>query len=73
MPDANRPSGPGKPIRERRDAVEEQEEIDELDAGRAADEPADASPIDPTRSARHAERDAHTPSDRDKAGPRDAG
>jgi hypothetical protein len=61
MPHANRPSGPGKPINERRDSVAEQEELDELSGdnstpGAAAEpESTDAGP-----GARNAERAAHT-------------
>jgi Spy/CpxP family protein refolding chaperone len=64
MPNANSPAGPGKPLNERRDAVAEQEQIDELmDEGRGT--AADSS-VDPTRSARRAERDAHTRDDNDR-------
>ena len=55
MPNAKRPAGPARPLNQKRDAVEEREELDELrrDSNPSADEAAD-----PTRSARHAERDA---------------
>jgi hypothetical protein len=53
MKKANAPSGPGKSIKEQRDAVTEREEIDEI----AATDDAQAQ-----RNARHAERDAHTSS-----------
>jgi hypothetical protein len=65
MRHADRPSGPGKPLTERRDAVAEQEEIDEMDAGQP-DAPQPGS--DPAAAARHADRDAHAGSDRDGAG-----
>ncbi len=38
MPNANRPSGPGKPINERRDAAVESEEMEELGGEAQADE-----------------------------------
>jgi hypothetical protein len=58
MRNANRPAGPGKPTNERRDEAVTQEELDETidDRGGTADE----ARRDPTRSARQAERDAHT-------------
>jgi hypothetical protein len=57
MRNAKRPSGPGKPEKEVRDAVRVREELDELAASRNGDDaPAGR---DPTRSARQAERDAH--------------
>lgn len=57
MPHAKQPSGPGKPIHERRDAATEQEELDEtLDQAHGIAAEGDT---DPTRSARQAERDAH--------------
>jgi hypothetical protein len=62
MRHADKPSGPGKPIKERRDAVAAQEESDELaaDAGEA--------PEDAGENARHADRNAHANGDRDGAG-----
>lgn len=55
MRHADRPSGPGNPLKERREAVTEQEEIDELEA-----ETSPTAPLadDPGASARHAERNA---------------
>lgn len=65
MRHADRPSGPGKPIKERRDATAAQEESDEM----AADAAGDAEPpVDPGESAHHADRNAHADSDRDGAG-----
>ncbi len=70
MPHANRPSGPGKPINERRDSVAEQEELEELardnESGATA-EPAAADAGDAGRGARHAERDATTKGENAKA------
>ena len=64
MRDTNRPSGPGKPIQERRDATTEREELDEtLDEAQG---PAAEGDTDPTRSARQAERDAHVKSEDSK-------
>lgn len=59
MPHANRPAGPGTPKAEQRDAVVQQEGLDEL---LSPDDAADdtAPHPDPTTSARHAERAAHT-------------
>lgn len=51
MPSANRPSGPGKPINERRDAAVESEEMEELGGEAQADEA--------SSRVRQAERDAH--------------
>jgi cell division septum initiation protein DivIVA len=58
MRHANRPSGPGKPIQERRGEVAEREELEQIvdEAQGSADSPL----RDPTRSARQAERAAHT-------------
>jgi len=65
MRHADRPSGPGKPIQERRDATAAQEQSDEM----AADSTDEAEPpVDPGESARHADRNAHANSDRDGAG-----
>ena len=65
MRHADTPSGPGKPIKERRDAVTAQEEADEM----AADAEGDREPPgDPGENARHADRNAHANSDRDGAG-----
>jgi hypothetical protein len=64
MREANRPSGPGKPISERRDAATEQEGKDEVgrryDSATADDPTADAVAADEAdrRRARQAERDA---------------
>ena len=65
MRHADTPSGPGKPLKERRDAVTAQEESDEM----AADAAGDAEPPgDPGESARHADRNAHANTGRDGAG-----
>ncbi|NRF68226.1 hypothetical protein HLB44_14630 [Aquincola sp. S2] len=70
MTQANRPSGPGKPINERRDAAKEQEGKDEVgrtyDAETAEDPSADAIAADEAaRSrARQAERSADQGKDR---------
>ena len=62
MRHADRPSGPGKPLRERQDAVTAAEESDEL----AADlDPGLPIPADPGETARHADRNAHA--NRDKS------
>lgn len=58
MPDATRPSGPGKLIHERRDAATEQEEIDEMLRNRA-EAAGEEMPLDPHRDAHSAQRDAH--------------
>jgi hypothetical protein len=56
MRHADAPSGPGKPLNERRDAVAAQEESDEM----AADDAGQAdAPGDPGENARHADRNAH--------------
>jgi hypothetical protein len=65
---ANRPAGPAQPMREVRDAVKEQEGIDEAvqdDRGAAADG-ADPGATDSQRRARQAERDANATGDRDR-------
>ena len=65
---ANRPAGPAQPQRETRDAVKEQEGLDETvqdDAAAAADS-ADAGATDSQDRARQAERDAHASGDRDR-------
>jgi len=62
MRHADRPSGPGKPLRERHDAVTAAEETDELAAER---DPGLAIPADPGETARHADRNAHA--NRDKS------
>ena len=70
MPHANRPSGPGKPITERRDSVAEQESLEELagdNSSAAADEPAAADVRESSRTARHAERAANTKGQNAKA------
>ena len=56
MRHADRPSGPGNPLKERREAVTEQEEIDELEA---ETQPTIPLADDPGASARHADRNAH--------------
>ena len=65
MRHADRPSGPGKPINERRDAVAAQEEADEMaaDTERGGESPADAG-----ENARHADRNAHANPGKDGAG-----
>jgi len=70
MRHADRPSGPGKPIRERTDAVDEQEEIDEMEADAAGELPA---PGDPGENARHADRNAHADTADDGAGDKASG
>jgi hypothetical protein len=65
MRNADTPSGPGKPLKERRDAVAEQEEIDEMEADA---DPAAPQPGDPGENARHADRNAHAEPGRDGAG-----
>jgi len=65
MRHADRPSGPGKPIRERTEAVAEREELDEMEADAAGEAPA---PGDPGENARHADRNAHAEDDGDGAG-----
>jgi protein required for attachment to host cells len=56
MRNANRPSGPNKPTRELSEAVTEQEERDELDAGARPD----GAVGDGVETARHAQRNART-------------
>jgi len=63
MPQANRPSGPGKPVTGQRDAAAQREELEELDR-----EPGAEATEDPTRGPRTAERDAHTKSGGGNAG-----
>ena len=64
MRNANRPSGPNKPVKELTQAVTEQEERDEL----AADaRPDSAAPDDPIERARHAQRNARTGGGADRA------
>ena len=65
MRHADRPSGPGKPLTERRDAVAEQEEIDEMDTD-LPDRPQPGADL--AEGARHADRNAHAESDRDQGG-----
>jgi hypothetical protein len=65
MRHADRPTGPGKPLRERRDAVDEQEEIDEMETDAAPDA---TPPGDPGENARHADRNSHTDTAKDGAG-----
>jgi hypothetical protein len=57
MPDAKRPSGPGRPSQEKQDAVAEREELDELAGTQPGAE--EAARADPSVDARHAERAAH--------------
>jgi protein required for attachment to host cells len=61
MRHADRPSGPNKPTRELSEAVTEEEEKEELEAGLAEDKPSDAIEI-----ARHAQRNARTRSGNDR-------
>jgi hypothetical protein len=63
MPNARRPSGPGRPSQEKHDAVAEREELDEL-AGSQPGEVEAAQP-DPGVEARHAERAAHGGDEKD--------
>jgi len=63
VPESRRPTGPGQPRQERRDAVAEREEIDELAVERNDDA---AQHINPVSGARHAERDAHTPAGKER-------
>lgn len=63
MPHANRPSGPGKPINERRDSVAEQEELEELAGDTTPAASTEPAADDAGRGARHAERAAHTKDD----------
>ena len=65
MRNADSPSGPGKPLNERRDAVTQQEEIDEMDSGVTPDTPLEG---EPDVNARHADRNAHANTPRDGAG-----
>ena len=68
MEHGDRPSGPGEPIKERRDATAAQEESDEM-AADAADAAGEAEPpVDPGENARHADRNAHANEGRDGAG-----
>jgi hypothetical protein len=67
MRHADKPSGPGKPIKERRDAVAAQEESDEM-ARSAETEGTEQPPADPGENARHADRNAHANPGRDGAG-----
>ncbi|NUZ06635.1 hypothetical protein [Piscinibacter koreensis] len=60
---ADTPSGPGKPLAERRDAVAEQEELDEMQQDESADSQGDA-----IENARHADRNAHSNTDSDNRG-----
>ncbi len=60
MPNAKRPSGPGRPTVERRDAAHEREELEDLEID---DTPAAEAEHDPTRGPRTAERDAYTKHD----------
>jgi hypothetical protein len=62
MRSADRPSGPGSPLKEQREAVSEREGLDELAADEAG-EPVDTPAEDAAEAARHAERAAHTPRD----------
>jgi protein required for attachment to host cells len=62
MRHANRPSGPNKPTTELSEAVTEQEERQELEAGEAQESP----PSDAIEIARHAQRNARTRSGSDR-------
>lgn len=55
MRNSNRPSGPGKPMKEVRDSVVAREELDEIEEAASAGN----ARRDPVRDARHAERAAH--------------
>jgi hypothetical protein len=68
MRHANRPSGPSKPIAERRDAVAEREGRDELEVTGRVQSTGGAQASDPARNARQAERAAHTRSERERPG-----
>ena len=68
MRHANRPSGPSKPVAERRDAVMEREGRDELEVTSRVSSTGGAQASDPSRNARQAERSAHTRSERGRAG-----
>jgi putative intracellular protease/amidase len=50
MRNSNRPSGPGKPVQERRDNASEREELEDMSGAQASES---------SRGARQAERDAH--------------
>jgi hypothetical protein len=65
MRNADSPSGPGKPLKERTEAVTQQEQIDEMDAESRPDTPLHGEPAE---NARHADRNAHANSARDGAG-----
>ncbi|MBA3590579.1 hypothetical protein [Methylibium sp.] len=69
MPDSGKSSGPGSPLKERKDAAKEREGRDQLEPQLPdADGGVDGEGTSPGRSttrARHAERDAHTPNDPD--------
>jgi len=67
MPHANRPSGPGKPINERRDRVAEQEELEELAGDSSPGAAAEPSASDAGRATRNAERAANTKGQNAKA------
>jgi len=67
MPSAGKPSGPGSPLKERKDAAKEREGRDQLepplpDADGGVDGEGTSSGRSATR-ARHAVRDASTPND----------
>ena len=63
MPNANRPTGPGKPINEQHDLVTQQEGLDELQADEIEANGNPAALPDAATNARHAERTAHTKHD----------
>ena len=65
MRNADSPSGPGKPLKERQEAVTQQEQIDEMDGDAKPDTPLAG---EPDRNARHADRNAHANTARDGAG-----
>ena len=64
MRHADTPAGPGKPLRERTEAVTEQEEIDEMEAAPGDDTGSGVA----DENARHADRNAHGKEGRDGAG-----
>ena len=67
MSSSGKPSGPGSPLKERKDAAKESEGRDQLEPPLPdADGGVDGEGTSPGRSAtraRHAERDANTPND----------
>jgi len=63
MPNARRPSGPGRPSHEKHDAVAEREELAEMVPEQPVSE--GTTPPDPGIDARHAERAAHAGADKE--------